>query len=65
MFKLAQGDSPDVRTDNPHMLPGLVRILIILAVAAYGAAIVQNVTEVLHGIAHHRATAQVVQRPAR
>ena len=65
MFRPAQGDSPEVRTDDPHLLPGPVRILLILAVAAYGAAIVQNVTEVLHGIAHPRAPTRVIQRPAR
>ena len=65
MFKLAQGEAPEVRTDDPHLLPCPVRILLILAVAAYGAAIVQNVTEVLHGIAHPRAPIQVVQRPVR
>jgi hypothetical protein len=65
MVRLAQGDAPDVRTDSPHLLPGPVRILIILAVAAYGAVVVQNVTEVLHGIAHQQAPIQVVQRPAR
>jgi hypothetical protein len=65
MFWSAQGDAPQVRTDNPHLLPGVARIVIIVAVAAYGAAVVQNVTEVLHGIAHHPAPIQVAQRPTR
>jgi hypothetical protein len=44
---------------------GLLRVCIILAVAAYGAAIVQNVTQMLQGIAHHHTAAPVVQPPAR
>nr|WP_294517748.1 hypothetical protein [uncultured Rhodopila sp.] len=48
-----------------HVLPGLFRIFIIIAVAAYGAAVVRNITEVLHDIAHQQAPIQVAQRPAR
>jgi hypothetical protein len=58
MFRLAPSNAG-------HLLPGIVRIVLIVAVAAYGAAIVQNVTEVLHGIAHRQAPTGVVQRPAR
>nr|WP_294505752.1 hypothetical protein [uncultured Rhodopila sp.] len=58
MVRLAQSNSG-------HLLAGIVRIAIILAVAAYGAAIVQNVNEVLHGIAHQQAPTTVVQRPVR
>jgi hypothetical protein len=44
---------------------GLLRVFIILAVAAYGAAIVQNVTQMLQGFAHHHAAEPVARPPAR
>jgi hypothetical protein len=65
MFRRVQGDTQKVRTDSPPLLRGPVRILLLLAVAAYGAALVQNINEVLHGIAHPQTPIPVVQHPVR
>ncbi len=43
----------------------MVQICLILAVAAYGAVVVQNVTGVLKGIFHHPVIVQVADRPSR
>ncbi len=44
---------------------GLVRICLILAVAAYGAVVVQNVTGMLKDIVHHPVLVQTADRPNR
>jgi hypothetical protein len=43
----------------------LVRIGLILAVAAYGAVVVQNVTGMLKDIFHHPVIVQPADRPNR
>jgi hypothetical protein len=58
MLRISEGNASQART-------GILRMLIILAVAAYGAAIVQNVTQMLQGIAHHLNVTAVVQTPVR
>jgi hypothetical protein len=45
--------------------PGLVWVGLVLAVAAYGAFIVRNVTDTMAGIAHHDTTMVMVVQPKR
>jgi hypothetical protein len=47
------------------LLPGLVWVCLVLAVAAYGSAGVRNVTDMLGGIAGHSRSMVVVERPSR
>jgi hypothetical protein len=51
--------------DGPRLAQGLSWVALVLAVAAYGAAIVRNVTEALVGITTHQTPDVVVQRPNR
>lgn len=44
---------------------GLVWFCLILAMAAYGAAIVRNITETLQGIAGQSRSVAVLERPYR
>jgi hypothetical protein len=53
------------RADLPVLLLDLARACLIVAVAAFGAAIVRNVTDTLMGIAHHQPSVEVVQQPYR
>jgi hypothetical protein len=46
-------------------LPGVVWVCLVLAVAAYGAVVVRNVTEMLAGIAGHPHSVVLVERPTR
>jgi hypothetical protein len=46
-------------------LPGVAWICLVLAVAAYGAAIVRNVTDALAGIAGHQRSVVVMETPNR
>jgi hypothetical protein len=46
-------------------LPGVAWICLVLAVAAYGAAIVRNVTDVLAAIAGHPRSVVVMATPNR
>jgi hypothetical protein len=46
-------------------LPSVVWIFLVLAVAAYGAAIVRNVTDMLAGIAGHPRSVVLVETPNR
>ena len=46
-------------------LLGVAWICLVLAVAAYGAAIVRNMTDVLAGIAGHPRPVVLVERPYR
>ncbi len=45
--------------------PGLVWVGLVLAVAAYGAVVVRNVTDTMAGIAHHDAAMVMAERPNR
>jgi hypothetical protein len=47
------------------LLPSVVWVCLILAIAGYGAVIVRNVTDVLAGIAHRGPVMAVVERPNR
>jgi hypothetical protein len=47
------------------LLPGLVWVCLVLAVATYGSVVVRNVTDVLMGIADHQRSFVVVQQPTR
>jgi len=53
------------RTDIITLVLQLLWVCAIVAVAGYGALIVQNVTEALKGIAHHSASAPIIERPTR
>jgi hypothetical protein len=53
------------RVDIPRLIYGLTWVALVLAVAAYGAVIVRNVTEMLVGIATHQPPLFLVQRPNR
>ncbi len=46
-------------------LPRAVWVCLVLAVAAYGAVVVRNVTEMLAGITHPAPAIVVVERPVR
>ena len=46
-------------------LPVVAWICLVLAIAAYGAAIVRNVTDALAGIAGHPRSVVVMQTPNR
>jgi hypothetical protein len=46
-------------------LPGVVWVCLVLAVAAYGAVVVRNVTDMLGGIVHQAPEMVAVARPAR
>jgi hypothetical protein len=46
-------------------LPVVAWICLVLAIAAYGAAIVRNVTDVLAGIAGHQHSVVVMETPNR
>jgi hypothetical protein len=46
-------------------LPGLAWVCLVLAVAAYGAVVVRNVTDMLAGIAGHPRSMVVVERASR
>ena len=48
-----------------ELIQNLSWVGLVLAVAAYGAAVVRNVTEMLVGIATHQPPVVVVQRPNR
>jgi hypothetical protein len=48
-----------------NALPSAAWICMILAVAAYGAVIVRNVTDVLEGVAGHPRSVVLVERPYR
>lgn len=43
----------------------LLWVCLVVAVAAYGAAVVRNVTEMLAGIVSHQPSMVVVERPNR
>jgi uncharacterized membrane protein YqhA len=45
--------------------PGVVWIGLVLAVAAYGAVVVRNVTDTMAGIARHDAAMVMVEQPNR
>jgi uncharacterized membrane protein YqhA len=45
--------------------PGVVWVGLVLAVAAYGAVIVHNVTETMAGIASQGSAMVMVEHPAR
>jgi hypothetical protein len=47
------------------LLPRLVWICLVLAVAAYGGVVVRNVTDTLIGIADHSRAVVVAERPVR
>lgn len=49
----------------PVLLLDLARACLIVAVAAFGAAIVRNVTDALMGIAHQQPLVVVADRPYR
>jgi hypothetical protein len=53
------------RVDIPRLIQNLSWVGLVLAVAAYGAVVVRNVTEMLVGIATHQPPVVVVQRPNR
>jgi hypothetical protein len=53
------------RVDVSALLLDLARACLIIAVAAFGAAIVRNVTDALIGIAHQQASVVVADRPYR
>jgi hypothetical protein len=46
-------------------LPTLVWVCVVLAVAAYGAVVVRNVTDTLIGIVDHSRSVALVDRPNR
>jgi uncharacterized membrane protein YqhA len=48
-----------------QILPGVVWIGLVVAVAAYGSVVVRNVTEMLAGITRHTPAMVVVERPSR
>jgi hypothetical protein len=53
------------RADITRLAQELSWIGLILAVAAYGALVVRNVTDMLVGIATHQPSIVVIQRPTR
>lgn len=53
------------RPDPAEFFKHLLWVCMILAVAAYDAVIVQNVTETLMGITYQPASVEVIQRPGR
>jgi hypothetical protein len=53
------------RVDSPRLIRRLSWVALVLAIAAYGAAVVRNVTEMLVGIATHQPPVVVIQRPNR
>ena len=46
-------------------VPSLVWVCLVLAIAAYGAVVVRNVTDTLIGIADHSRSVASVERPNR
>jgi hypothetical protein len=46
-------------------LPRVVWVCLVLAIAAYGAVVVRNVTDTLIGIADHSRSMVLVERPTR
>jgi hypothetical protein len=52
------------RDDVPVLLTDLARACLIVAVAAFGATIVRNVTDALMGIAHRQPSIQENRRLA-
>jgi len=48
-----------------HWRVNLVWACLLLAVAAYGAVVVRNVTEMLVGITSHQSSIILAQRPSR
>jgi hypothetical protein len=46
-------------------VPGLVWIVLVLAMAGYGSVVVRNVTEALRGIVHPETVALSVEKPSR
>ena len=53
------------RVDITRLAQDLSWIGLVLAIAAYGAVVVRNVTEMLMGIATHQPPVGVIQRPNR
>jgi hypothetical protein len=53
------------RVDLPPLLMNLLWAGVVLAVAAFGAAVVRNVTDALVGIAYHQPPVAVVDQPNR
>ncbi len=53
------------RTKVHRAAPRLIWIGLVLAVAAYGAVVVRNITETMVGIVHHDAAVTMVGRPNR
>jgi hypothetical protein len=53
------------RVNIAGLARGLLWAGLILAVAAYGAAVVRNVTDALVGITSHQSSVVVAQRPYR
>jgi hypothetical protein len=51
--------------DSLKLIQGLSWVALVLAVSAYGAAVVRNVTEMLVGITTHQPPIVVIQRPNR
>jgi uncharacterized membrane protein YqhA len=48
-----------------RVLPGVVWVCLVVAVAAYGAVVVRNVTETLTGISDHAHTVTLGNQPNR
>ena len=53
------------RIDIRELLLDLLWVVAILTIAAFGAVLVRNVTDMLMAMAYHPPSATVVQRPAR
>jgi F0F1-type ATP synthase membrane subunit c/vacuolar-type H+-ATPase subunit K len=53
------------RVNRAGPVRNLIWAGLVLAVAAYGAAVVRNVTDTLVGIATHQPPMTIVQRPSR
>lgn len=53
------------RVDIGRLIQNVFWVGLVLAVAAYGAVVVRNVTDTLVGIATHQPSIVVVQRPIR
>ena len=58
-------DHADCSSQRGLAWPTVVWIILILGVAAYGAAVVRNVTEMLTGIAVRSAAVDPIQPPSR